>query len=133
MKILALFLIGAAAGVLGGMGLGGGTLLIPMLTILLGVEQKTAQAINLISFIPMSALSLFFHFRNGLVRTEGTGFAIIPAMALSLAGALVAAKLPSAALKRVFGGFLILIAATQILTLRSSKNERVALLGQKER
>ena len=133
MKILALLLIGAAAGVLGGMGLGGGTLLIPMLTILPGVEQKTAQAINLISFLPMSVLSLFFHFRNGLVRTGGTVFAIIPAMALSFAGALVAAKLPSAALKRVFGGFLILIAATQILTLRSSKNERVALLGQKER
>ena len=133
MKILALFLAGLAAGVLGGMGLGGGTLLIPLLTILLGVEQKTAQAINLVSFIPMSALSLAFHFKNGLVKTKGAAFAIVPAAVFSLLGALLAAKLPPMALKRVFGGFLILIAFMQFLSLHAPKCGRVALLRQKER
>jgi uncharacterized membrane protein YfcA len=44
-------LVGIIGGVLGGMGMGGGTLLIPMLGIFFGLEQHVAQAINLISFI----------------------------------------------------------------------------------
>ena len=133
MKTLAFFLVGLSAGVLGGMGLGGGTLLIPLLTLLLGVEQKTAQAINLLSFIPLSVISVALHFKNGLVKPEGTGFAIIPAAIFSFLGAFAAAKLPAAALKRVFGGFLILVAFMQILSLRLAKKGKVALLGQKER
>ena len=40
------------SGIIGGMGRGGGTLLIPILTIFLSFEQKSAQAINLLVFIP---------------------------------------------------------------------------------
>ena len=47
-----LILIGLISGIISGMGIGGGTILIPALTIILSMEQNTAQAINLIYFIP---------------------------------------------------------------------------------
>ena len=47
-------LAGAIGGIIGGMGMGGGTLLIPLLTIFLGISQKLAQAYNLISFLIMA-------------------------------------------------------------------------------
>lgn len=43
MRELLLFAIGAAAGVISGMGMGGGTLLIPALTLLMGIPQRQAQ------------------------------------------------------------------------------------------
>ena len=45
---------GLIGGLVGGMGMGGGTLLIPILTLLAGFKQLEAQGINLISFIPIS-------------------------------------------------------------------------------
>ena len=56
---------GIAAGVLGGMGMGGGTLLIPALTTIFGVDQKLSQAINLTAFVPMAAVALFIHAKSG--------------------------------------------------------------------
>ena len=58
---------GVLGGVLGGMGMGGGTLLIPLLTIFYKVSQHTAQAVNLISFIPMAVVALIIHIKNKLV------------------------------------------------------------------
>ena len=50
MQIFLLILAGIVGGIIGGMGMGGGTLLIPILTIFLDVEQKNAQAINLVAY-----------------------------------------------------------------------------------
>ena len=49
MAFLLLALCGFAGGLLGGMGMGGGTALIPLLT-LAGVPQAAAQGVNLLSF-----------------------------------------------------------------------------------
>ena len=55
--ILYLFLAGLVSGIVGGMGMGGGTLLIPILTIFLDFAQKSAQGINLLFFIIVSFYS----------------------------------------------------------------------------
>ena len=44
-------LFGLLGGLIGGMGMGGGTILIPLLTLFLNIPQLQAQTINLISFI----------------------------------------------------------------------------------
>ena len=64
--------IGFFAGIIGGMGMGGGTLLIPILTIFLSFEQKNAQAINLLVFIPMAIVALIIHFKNLKVNRIST-------------------------------------------------------------
>ena len=109
---------GFFAGLLGGMGMGGGTVLIPVLSILFGVEQHVAQATNLIAFLPMAAFSLNVHKRKGNLKTQGLGWLIIPALLTSVAGGLVAAFLPAAVLKRLFGVFLIILAVKGLLTLK---------------
>ena len=73
-----LFVIfGALGGILGGMGMGGGTLLIPLLTIFTNTKQKEAQGINLIVFIPMAVIALIIHFKNKLVLVKRSIFLII--------------------------------------------------------
>ena len=71
-----LFFIGLVSGMLGGMGIGGGTIQIPSLIFLVGVSQHTAQGINLASFIPTALAAIIFHSRNKRIRQTGisTGF-----------------------------------------------------------
>jgi uncharacterized membrane protein YfcA len=47
-----LTLIGFFAGIIGGMGMGGGTILIPALILFANIDPKMAQSINLLSSIP---------------------------------------------------------------------------------
>ena len=94
---------GFLGGVLGGMGMGGGTALIPLLTILCGVEQATAQGVNLLAFLPMSAIALTVHAQNGLLRKQGLVSLIIPALIFSVCSSLLAIVLPSKVLKTGFG------------------------------
>ena len=56
--VIWLIISGVLGGLLGGMGMGGGTLLIPLLTIFCGLNQHLAQAINLIAFIPMAVVAV---------------------------------------------------------------------------
>lgn len=115
--ILYLF-AGFFAGLLGGMGMGGGTVLIPALTILLGVEQHIAQATNLVAFLPMAVFSLKVHKERGLLKTDGVLGVVIPAVITSVLSGLLAVLLPAEVLKKLFGAFLILLAVKGLLSVR---------------
>ncbi len=115
-KYVLLVLTGLISGVLGGMGMGGGTILIPLLTIFFDVEQKQAQAVNLAAFIPMAIVSLIIHIKNKRVRTNGILWIIIPAAGLSLAGSFAAQAMNGEILKRIFGGFLLLLSVAQFFS-----------------
>ena len=56
MREIGFIIAGIASGVIAGMGMGGGTLLIPALTLLLGVAQRGAQGVNMLSFLPAAVL-----------------------------------------------------------------------------
>ncbi len=127
-RIVLLVLAGIAAGALGGMGMGGGTILIPVLTIFFDVEQKQAQAINLVAFIPMAIASLIVHVKNKRVETKGILWIIIPAMVLSLAGSMVAQAINGEILKRIFGGFLLLLSVAQFFS--EEINEKLSGIGK---
>ncbi len=107
MSFILFIIAGFFSGLLGGMGMGGGTVLIPVLTVFMGVEQHVAQATNLIAFLPMAAMTLKVHKENGLLKTEGLLNLVIPAVIASVAAGFVAALLPSVVLKKLFGAFLI--------------------------
>ena len=110
------FILGFLGGVPAGMGMGGGTVTIPLLVLVAGVPQKIAQSANLFAFFPMSALALRTHFQNGLVEKEGILPVVLGALASSAMGAFLAASVTSALLKKAFGAFLI---ALGCITLRS--------------
>ena len=127
-RIILLVLAGIAAGALGGMGMGGGTILIPVLTIFFGAEQKQAQAINLVAFIPMAIASLIVHVKHKRVETKGILWIIIPATVLSLAGSMVAQAINGEILKRIFGGFLLLLSVAQFFS--EEINEKLSGIGK---
>lgn len=124
MYFILYLLVGFASGVLGGMGMGGGTILIPALTILLGVNQRVAQATNIIAFLPMAALVLPAHKKNGLLRTESAGYLIIPAIISTVLAGVLMAALPSDFLRKLFGLFLIALAVREILSLLNNVREK---------
>lgn len=100
-------LLGFIGGIPAGMGMGGGTVTIPLLILVGGVEQKLAQCANLFSFLPMSLFALRTHSQNGLLQTKGILWIILPALAVSAAGVFLATALPSALLRKAFGAFLV--------------------------
>lgn len=115
-KIILLAVSGIAAGILGGMGMGGGTVLIPLLTIFFNVGQKEAQAINLVAFIPMAIVSLAIHIKNKRVKKEGLLWIIVPAVLTSVGGGFAAQAVNGEVLKRIFGGFLLLLSVVQFFS-----------------
>ncbi len=105
--MILLILYGIVGGVLGGMGMGGGTLLIPLLTIFAKLKQIESQAINLISFSLMAIISIIIHAKNKLIDFK-TGFPlIITGLIFSVLGSLVANSINNLSLKVLFGVFLV--------------------------
>lgn len=121
--VIWLALSGALGGILGGMGMGGGTLLIPLLTIFLGVGQKEAQGLNLVSFLPMATVALILHSRQGLVRWSGLGYIIIPATLSAVIGAILAMGAEDKTLRVCFGIFLVVLGiAFFVSVIKDKKN-----------
>ena len=111
--------LGFLGGIPAGMGMGGGTVTIPLLTLLGGVAQKTAQAANLFAFLPMSLFALSQHRKNGLLKPQGIWQVAIPAALFSAPSALLATVLSATLLRKLFGGFLLLLA---LFTLTKNTN-----------
>ena len=124
MTIFLLILFGFLAGIVGGMGMGGGTVLVPLLSFL-DLPQKTIQAINLISFLPMCCVALGFHAKNKLIKTDHVWWLIIPAIAMAVVGALFADKADNKVLRISFAVFLIAVGVWQlVVAIKFIVNER---------
>ena len=111
MSWLLAFACGLGAGILSAWGVGGGTLLLLVMTLLLDVDQRTAQGINLLYFLPTAASALACHFRNGYVRRDVWKTAACAAVPAAVLGAWLATGVAAAALRRPFGVYLLLSGA----------------------
>lgn len=121
-------------GVIGGMGMGGGTLLIPLLTLCAGLEQHLAQSINLIAFIPMSVVALVIHKKNGYVCFKKSAPIACAALIGAVCGSLAAGYVGGYVLRSVFGAFLTVLGIIQtVKTVRSAVLEHREKSKQKER
>ena len=107
-------LAGAAAGVLSGFGVGGGSLLLIYMTSFAGVAQNQAQGINLLYFLPAAAAALPAHFKNGYVEKGALLPAICAGLACSALTAWAATALDVEILRKCFGGFLIVIGLREL-------------------
>jgi len=108
-------LVGFASGIISGMGIGGGTILIPALGIFLSVAQHEAQGINLLYFIPTAAISLWVHIKNKAVNFKVAVPIIVCGLAGAIGGALLAGVLRADVLRRLFGVFLFAMGLYEIL------------------
>ena len=118
--------IGILSGIVSGTGMGGGTILIFLLTFILGIEQHTAQATNLIFFIPTSIVAIIVNIKNKNIDLK---LAIIISV-FGVLGALVGSNLSIKTnvndLRKYFGIFLLIIAIHEIYTIfKENKNKKI--------
>lgn len=123
------------AGIIGGMGMGGGTVLVPLLSFL-DLEQKVIQGINLISFLPMCLVALALHFKKGLVKPKNILYIVIPAVVFAVVGAFFASDSQNKILRIAFALFLIAVGSWQLVVavrfqLRKAKRKVVVFAPTK--
>jgi uncharacterized membrane protein YfcA len=116
-------LIGFLAGIIGGMGIGGGTILIPSLVFFLGTKQHTAQSVNLISFIPTALVAIFIHLRHKSIQKELVLKLILLGVTGALIGSFIAVSLDSNMLKKAFAGFLFIMGLYEIFSKKNLKKK----------
>ena len=106
---------GAATGVLSGFGVGGGTLLLVYMTAFAGMDQRLAQGINLLYFLPAGLMALPAHLKNGYVEKKALLPAIGAGLVLAALGAWAASAMEVGLLKKLFGLFLLAVGGEQLL------------------
>lgn len=106
---------GFLSGIISGMGIGGGTILIPALAIFLHIEQHSAQGVNLLYFIPTAIVSLWVHIKNKNVNFKLAWPIIIFGVFGAVGGSLLAVILHGKLLRRLFGIFLFAMGLFEIL------------------
>lgn len=124
---------GIIAGTISGTGMGGGTILILVLSIFLDVEQHIAQATNLIFFIPTSISAIIVSIKNKLIEWK-IGIPIAMAGIIgAIIGANVSSKLEVNKLKKYFGAFLMIIAIYEIYSIikEYKKNKKTDNINEK--
>ena len=122
-EFLPAFLAGAVTGVLSGFGVGGGTLLLIYLTAFAGLDQTTAQGINLLYFLPAAAMALPSHIKNGYVSGQTALPAILAGLAATALGAWAATTLDVTVLRKCFGVFLLCIGVMELIRKPTNKKQ----------
>lgn len=110
-------LIGTFSGIFSGIGMGGGTILIFLLTMFAGLEQHIAQATNLIYFIPTAISAIIVNYRDKNIDTKLALNISICGVIGAIIGAVLSINLEVQYLRKFYGIFLAIIAVHEIYTL----------------
>ncbi len=111
------FITGLISGTVSGTGMGGGTILILVLSIFLGVEQHIAQATNLVFFVPTSISAIIISIKSKLIEWKIGIVVAITGIIGAIIGANISAKIEVKSLKRYFGIFLAGIVIYEIYSM----------------
>ena len=115
-------LVGTGTGILSAWGVGGGTLLLLIMTLFLEVEPAAARGINLLYFLPTAGAGLLFHRKSGLLDKAALRQAVPWGLLAAAAGAWLSTAIEADLLRRPFGIYLLI---TGLMTLLKppEKNE----------
>ena len=130
--------IGACSGLFSGIGMGGGTILILLLTTISGIEQHIAQATNLIYFIPTAISAIIANYKNKIIDFKLAITISVFGVIGAIIGAIISVNTDVKVLNKIFGIFLIIITINEIYTLIKeykyqkswdNKNRKITLEG----
>lgn len=114
-KPIQLIGIGLITGIVNGLfGSGGGTLVVPALVFLLGMEDYKAHATAISIILPLSIISTFIYFRNNIIRFNMGIIIVLGGVIGSFIGAKFLKKIPNNILRKVFGSVIIITALRMI-------------------
>ena len=121
-------IIGVISGIVSGTGMGGGTILIFLLTYLCNIEQHIAQATNLIFFIPTSIIAIIVNAKNRNVNVKLGIIISLYGILGAIIGANLSIHLDMKSLRKYFGIFLLIISAHEIYSIikqyKKEKNDK---------
>ena len=107
-------LIGFISGIISGTGMGGGTILILLLSIIMGLDQHVSQATNLVFFDPKAIAANFISLRKKNIDVKlGITIVIVGVVGATI-GAIISSKMNVNLLRKIFGVFLLIIAIYEI-------------------
>jgi len=115
---MVLVIIGFLSGIVAGMGIGGGTLLVPGLVFLTGISQHAAQGINLVVFMPVAISALWVHIKNKRINYKMAAYLSLMGALGAFCGAHIAIAVPSNALRKGFGIFLLVVGCLELFSSR---------------
>ena len=121
MNFFIIAVVSFVTGIFASLGLGGGMVLILYLTIFANTPQLAAQGINLIFFVPIAALSLYYHNKNHLVEWKKIVPILITGTIFVIVFSIIANKTDNSLLQKLFGGF-VLIAGIKEIFSKKRKN-----------
>lgn len=118
LRSFGIFSMAAFCGVAAGMvGIGGGVLMVPLLSLLFGFSQHRAQGTSLIALIPPTGLLAFLaYWKAGYVDFD-TGVLLIPGVFIGgIVGGMLARKLNPRRMAEVFAGLMFLLGGWQVFS-----------------
>ena len=109
-------ILGLVAGIFGGVfGIGGGTILIPVMVYIFGLTQHQAQGTTLAAMVPpIGLLAAWRYWHAGNVKLSMAGFICIGFLVGGLIGANLVQNVSDPILKKFFGVFLLLVSLEMI-------------------
>ena len=113
-------IIGSILGFLSGIGVGGGSLLMLWLTLVLNMEHNVARSINLLFFIPSALIASLFRWKQGKLDIKKVLPAILCGCISAAIFAVFSKRIDITLLKKAFG-VLLLLTGLRELTYRPRK------------
>lgn len=110
-------LTGFVSGIISGTGMGGGTVLILILSVFMGIDQHVAQAANLVFFVPTSITAIIVSVKEKLIDWNIGIWVSIFGIIGAIIGAKISVKMNVDLLRKFFGIFLAIIAVNEIYSL----------------
>ena len=118
-----MLIVGCALGFLAGLGVGGGSLLILWLSLVIGLDHSAARAINLLFFIPTAVIASFFRWRQGNLDIRSVLPAVIAGCICAAVFSLLSRQLDISLLKKLFGILLIITGIKELLYKPTNKKK----------
>lgn len=109
-------IFGVISGIIAALGMGGGTVLILLLSLFTGLKQHLIQGTNLIVFIPTSIVAIYMNIKHKTIDYKLSIIFIVFGIVGAIIGSLLSFKFESQTLKKFFGIFLVFIAIFEIYT-----------------
>lgn len=107
-------IIGTALGALAGLGVGGGSILILWLTLILHMPAETARCINLIFFLPTAIIGTVLRWRKGSIHFNNILPAIISGVVSAIIFVMLGRMIPNDSLRIPFGILLLITGIREI-------------------
>ena len=115
-RTLQLAAIGTAAGAFSGLfGVGGGTIIVPLLIVWLSFGEREATGTSMAAIILIAAFAVAFQAAYGNVDPAGAALVGIPAIGGAVAGTALQQRIPERAISLIFAALMIVIAVELVL------------------